>query len=373
VRRLLRFVPCPDLARSARKRMRRLLVAGAATAVVASAVYLRWYLKNKSESAGGSKHGLTTAEAIKQKKTGPMPTGRKWKGFAVPFFFVEESAERFGELEMRADDVVMSSLGKGGTTWVHKILFLLLLGMDEDGNRRLDSLADVPGFSSQCYPEGCPRERPEKPGPMGKFSFEDLINQPAPRLISTHLWGPYLPKQLTSPQGKGKVVIVLRNLKDVLTSLHFFMGEAKDSWLGNEHGPGSFNRFIATDCPNAYGSPFDWVKQQQAVVDALEGTGRVKVVYFEKLKANLYEEVGALIEFLGLKVSAAKHQAVVDACTLTAMQNDKTQKQFTLRKGEIGDWKNYLDAETWARFDEAFETACGNVAIAAPLKPFHMY
>ena len=36
--------------------------------------------------------------------------------------------------------------------------------------------------------------------------------------------------------GKGRLVIVLRNLKDVLTSLHFFRGEAKDGWHGNEHG-----------------------------------------------------------------------------------------------------------------------------------------
>ena len=52
-------------------------------------------------------------------------------------------------------------------------------------------------------------------------------------------------------------MLVLRNVKDILASLHFFNGEAKDGWHGNEHGPGSLARYIAADCPNAYGSAFD--------------------------------------------------------------------------------------------------------------------
>ena len=38
------------------------------------------------------------------------------------------------------------------------------------------------------------------------------------------------------PAGTGRLIVCLRNPKDVLTSLHFFRGEAKDGWLGNEHG-----------------------------------------------------------------------------------------------------------------------------------------
>jgi len=73
-----------------------------------------------------------------------------------------------------------------------------------------------------------------------------------------------LPKSLITNGGKGKLIVVLRNLKDIITSLHFFRGEAKDGWMGNEHGPGSFNRFLASEeggeCPNAYGSSIEWIK-----------------------------------------------------------------------------------------------------------------
>ena len=66
-----------------------------------------------------------------------------------------------------------------------------------------------------------------------------------------------------------RLIVCLRNPKDVLTSLHFFRGEAKDGWLGNEHGPGSLARFIHEDCPR---SPACEITVSRAQPSA--GTGR---------------------------------------------------------------------------------------------------
>ena len=74
----------------------------------------------------------------------------------------------------------------------------------------------------------------------GDFTFKHLCQQLSPRTLSTHLFGvDLLPTRVLGGQdeedkeGKGRPIIVLRNLKDVLCSLHFFMHEAKDRWLGN--------------------------------------------------------------------------------------------------------------------------------------------
>ena len=83
--------------------------------------------------------GPTAAE----KPKGPMPTGRRWKEVPVPFFFHEATAETFGALEPRADDVFMASLGKGGTTWCHKILHLLLHGLDDHGQPVPEAAASI--------------------------------------------------------------------------------------------------------------------------------------------------------------------------------------------------------------------------------------
>ena len=138
--------------------------------------------------------------------------------------------------------MVFSSLPKGGTTWVANILHLLLHGLDDEG--KPTGAAAVKG-----YPEWLPLEPPsEERWMLGRESMRDLLEMRAPRLFTTHLWGPHLPKSL---RHRGRLVVVVRNLKDVLSSLHFFNGEAKDGWLGNEHGVGSFYRFIDPASPNS--------------------------------------------------------------------------------------------------------------------------
>ena len=142
------------------------------------------------------------------------------------------------------------------------------------------------------------------------------------------------------PAGTGRLIVCLRNPKDVLTSLHFFRGEAKDGWRGNEHGlqgprcgiqvlvfqpargrvfssvqlsafvptafaalssrgalnalhdtgvarclhtagPGSLPRFCSPQCPNAYGSVFEWMLATERAIAPLAASGRVLVVYYE--------------------------------------------------------------------------------------------
>ena len=50
---------------------------------------------------------------------------------------------------------------------------------------------------------------------MGTWHYNDLLTQTAPRLFSTHLFGKMLPSGLLAPTGSGKLVVVLRNVKDV--------------------------------------------------------------------------------------------------------------------------------------------------------------
>ena len=92
--------------------------------------------------------------------------------------------------------------------------------------------------------------------------------------------------------------MVLRNLKDVLASLHYFRGEPKDGWLGNEHGPGSLARFLAPDCPNAFGSAFDFVRGHDALVKRLGP--RAHVVYYEELQHDAAGGMQRLFHALSL-------------------------------------------------------------------------
>ena len=181
---------------------------------------------------------------------------------------------------------------------------------------------------------------------FGNFCFDDLEQQPSPRLFSTHLFGKdFLPEQLIDPYGQGRLIIVLRNLKDTLASLHFFRGEAKDGWKGNKHGPGSLARFLDQDTPNAYGSPFEWIAQNNAVYEQLVTSGRVLVIYFEGLKANLPAQLNMIHTFLGLgPLSSKKCDAIRNEVDFKAMKEAAGSGNSAFRKGEIGDWKKSYDS-----------------------------
>eukprot|EP00040_Diaphanoeca_grandis_P027855 m.159589 g.159589 ORF g.159589 m.159589 type:complete len:321 (+) comp31138_c0_seq1:38-1000(+) len=304
------------------------------------------------------------------------PIKTRFNGITMPPWFQKESATAFHEdLQTRDNDVFLSSLPKGGTTWMNKILFYLLKGIGDDGVLNELGVKD-PGFSGQVYPEAVPSVPGKKTDAFfGPWRFADLMAQKSPRLFSTHLFGGrFLPKQLTDVEhGKGRLVVVLRNLKDTCTSGHFFRGIPQDGWLGNEHGDGTLNRFLE---PNSisldgYGSKFDWIRETDELVTKMEKTNRVCVVYFEQLKESLPQEIDRIADFLGLSLTEKKRAAVIAAVSFSEM---KTQKQLiTMRKGQIGDWKHYMTQQDWDRLDSVFEAELGDVAIAQPLKKYHKF
>jgi hypothetical protein len=308
---------------------------------------------------------------------GPGPSGRKYKGLPIPGWFQEESADALRSLKMRDDDVVCASLPKSGTTWVQKILYLMLHGLDDDGKPTGQPSLHAKG---QVYPDALPLKAPEGPPPaegpeafrrkmFGDAGFEDLEAQPAPRLFSTHLARGFLPAELEAAEGgRGRLVVVVRNLKDVLSSLHYFRGEAKDGWLGNEHGPGSLARFVAPECPNAFGSSFGWVSAMDALVGELLPSGRALVLYYEDLSRSLPAQLERLAGFLGVRLSDAKRDALAEAVGFGAMKAAGGARGMLLRKGGVGDWRTHLDEEAWGRVDAAFEARLGATELAEPLR-----
>ena len=149
---------------------------------------------------------------------------------------------------------------KAGTTWVHKIIYSLSHVYDDNGVDRGSTSSDGDdsmnvGENGQAYPSALPVDRAEMEAGLkdpddvvtkfskehfGDFTVEDLMNQPEPRQFSTHWFGKkFLPLDFLGgvgtdddgdEEGKGRLVIVLRNFKDVMVSLHFFRGLAKDGW-----------------------------------------------------------------------------------------------------------------------------------------------
>jgi len=74
-----------------------------------------------------------------------------------------------------------------------------------------------------------------------------------------------------------------------------------------------------------------------------------------------------------MPMSEAKRDALLEAVSFNSMKNGEGTASVTLRKGDIGDWKNHLTPNDWERVDKAFEKELSNVKLAAPLRPYHEY
>src|SRR5210317_1495724 len=169
----------------------------------------------------------------------------------VPWWFNALSVAKFHNPPLHSSDVFISSGVKMGTTWMNKIVISLLHEYDNNGqliDKAIQSRPNIPGRLGQTYPEGIyptrsdhdtdplhlfdriPNGRMTHSKLFGNFVLDDIVNQPQPRIFTTHLFGKgMLPKELfdtndNSQKGKGKFIIVLRNLKDSMCSLHNFRG-----------------------------------------------------------------------------------------------------------------------------------------------------
>jgi len=298
-----------------------------------------------------------------------------------------------------------------GTTWLTNLLVSLLYEYDDDGNLIPEAVANrgkIPGRLGQTYPEGMYATREEKErdelgiyarvpeggkkcdAVFGDFVWEDLLKMPRPRMFVTHLFGrKYLPRGLfdednndvgisgtvagnTKRKGKGRLIVMVRNLKDSMCSLHNFRGTPMDGWLGNEHGPGLFRRWLMLDdCPNSMGSAFYWVRENCLAVENI-GIERALVVHYEGLILNFGAQLKRINAFLGLPdLTEAKLHAIAKACSFKSMETSQLRTRANCRKGGIGSWKDVdLGEERWAELDKTFNNVLAGEEIADPMRFF---
>jgi len=291
-----------------------------------------------------------------------------------------DSAVAFRDLRLLSDDVVLSSYPKTGTTWMHNILYCLLR-MDESG-KFMHNLEDDLASNTQIYPDAVPLVRPDKPKiRFGFGNFHSLCQQPSPRLFSTHMRDGLLP---TSLKDAGRLVYMMRNAKDTLTSLHFFLKEvaarvpkehpklvAQEDWLGDGSTTGSYHRFNAwPEEQNTWwcGSYYGHVLGMDGLVRSLGQ--RATVVYYERLQEDLNRELHRLGQFLGVPISEAKIAAIAQRVSKKSMaaRLEDSGKSLLLRKGVVGDYAQHLTPEHWTRMDRWFNERLGDASIAEPLK-----
>ncbi|XP_033728130.1 sulfotransferase 1A2-like [Pecten maximus] len=249
-------------------------------------------------------------------------------------------------MNVREDDTFILSYPKSGTHWTFTLASMLRTG--ETIYRGSPTFLDF-------------------------TDMETIDNLPSPRVFASHMTFDFMPKQVK--EGKGKVVAIFRNLKDVMSSLYAF-GKIMDhpdflsryqfTWKGllELHMKGQI----------FCGFWFEYIQNWDNVRREHQGNNIMYLMY-EDMIQDLRSHVQKLALFLGVSFGPGFLDKVTEKCTFRNMATEAT-KTFTqsdlwnelpksktipiYRKGEVGDWKNYFTVAQNEHFDKVYNEKMKN-------------
>ncbi|XP_074606271.1 sulfotransferase 1E1-like [Acropora palmata] len=266
------------------------------------------------------------------------------KGLNIPTLNTGDPAkleQYLSNFQTKSDDVFVVSYPKSGTTWTQEIVWQI----HNEGKVSKEIIGRrVP------YLEFVTVEYTEKP------DFEAL---PSPRLIKTHLTADAIPKG-SDESSRCKYIYISRNPKDIAVSLFLFikgMTRAENTMENAYNGPWEFfvDLFIEGDVPYSKWNDhvLSWWKHRE--------DPNVLFLKYKELQKDLPSHVRRIADFLQKPLSDEIIDRIAEQCTFKGMMgNPKTFKitegddeiGLILRKGVVGDWKNYFTPEMNERFEK---------------------
>ena len=263
----------------------------------------------------------------------------------------EKFKDRFKSWNVRPDDIYVCSFPKNGTTWTQELVWLVQ--NDADLEKAKSMLLDqrVPFLEFPMLTDFLKHERPPS---LQRDSLQGIAIMTSPRIIKTHLHLCLLHDELLD---KSKVIVCLRNPKDTVVS-YFYHAKL---FLVREY-TGDFPSFFDLFMDNLllYSPYFEYVKD----IWSRREHPNLCILFYEDMKKDLAASLRKVARFLGKELK--NEEALVDHLSFKKMKDNTAVNKDELmqygmfshngnfiRKGEVGDWKNYFTEEINKRMDEA--------------------
>ncbi len=175
--------------------------------------------------------------------------------------------------------------------------------------------------------------------------YDKVMKKPSPRIIKTHLYFKFFTESVQ--KARSKFIVVSRDPKDVLASLF-------NQYRDVLNYTGSFNEFfeIYKNKELVFGDPFDHAISWWEHKDE----DNFLFTTYEQMKTNIRGVIKGIAEFLNKELSDDVIEKIVDHTSFKKMKvnpmvNKAEVNENFIRKGEIGDWVNYMNEEQRALID----------------------
>lgn len=309
---------------------------------------------------------VTTNDPYLDEYLSNIPKAQLYKGIWLQGYLVPPNVlEGVENFEIRSDDVFVITYPKSGTTWTEEILSLIY--NDGDVKKVENTLLNYRVEHLEVGRVFC--------------HLRHLKNLKSPRLMATHLPLQLLPKQLRRP--RCKIIYVARNPKD--NAVSYYHHHRMSTFLGNFKG--SWEEFLTHYMKGhlVYGSWFDHVLSYWELY--LSYPDEVLFITFEELKIDLPGMIKRISNFVGRSLDSEAIQRISEHCTFEKMKTnsmvnrevlpisdlfDMTQSKF-MRKGIIGDWKNYFTREQNEEFDKLYNNYMNRSGLNLVFEPEDAY
>jgi len=230
----------------------------------------------------------------------------------------------------RSTDVHIVTYPKAGTSWIQEVTWLI------NNNADIATSNNVPSSQRTVYIEF-------RTTGIDKLSQLESVPSESPRHIKWHHSSHLLPRRVVDGGSEGgKIIYLLRNPKDTVVSWYHFQRKLPIyGFLGDFDS--FFELFLQGNV--AYGcywhNVLSWWK--------LRHRPNVLLLTYEDMHADLTGVVHKVASFLGKELTPQQVAVIVEHCQFQQMnQNPMTSN---MRKGQVGDWRNYLSEEQNRRMD----------------------
>ncbi|CAI9090021.1 OLC1v1024704C1 [Oldenlandia corymbosa var. corymbosa] len=276
--------------------------------------------------------------------------------------------------EAQDSDIVVATMPKAGTTWLKALTFAI-------ANRHKFPISESPLLSKNPHQLVLFLELNlyEK----GKIPDPNSLNVAGGqrRIFGTHLAYQCLPDTVLDTSDC-RILYLCRNPLDVFTSyVHFFYQNGAFPDLAEKSWEENFDAFC--EGTNQYGPFWDHIKGYKEA--SLKNPNKVLFLHYEELKKDTKSCVKKMAEFLGCPFSPQEEdervvEGIIKLCSLENLKNLECNKHGEIgmynvkfsslfRKGEVGDWANFLTPSMAERLESLMKEKFGESGFNLNIDP----